>query len=100
MPITEISIAIVTPKISAELITIIGIVIMQSKLVTAVKEIDNATFIPEIGETLSNLGHDVELLSDHHEKNSISYNFKQKSIFGNSKFNLIKLSFKLSFNLS
>ena len=33
----------VTPKILAELITIIGIVIIQIRLVTAVKEIDNAT---------------------------------------------------------
>ena len=43
MPITEISFAMVTPKMLAELITIIGILIIQIKLVTAVKEIDKAT---------------------------------------------------------
>ena len=43
MPITEISFAMVTPKIFAELITIVGIVIIQITLVTAVKEMDKAT---------------------------------------------------------
>ena len=43
IPITEISFVIVIPKIFAEVITITGILIIQTKLVTAVKEIDKAT---------------------------------------------------------
>ena len=47
------------------------------------------------GNCLLDLGHDVELLSDYQEKKSISYNFKQLNIFGNSKFNILTLTLKL-----